>query len=81
MSYTYPAPPATVAADLTTVEVHHLMKTPTALRKRLQGLLAQKFIADYLLAGRFQAIGGAILYETGEEIFPADSAEGVAGAT
>ena len=75
--YTYPAAPATVGSDLTSIEVHHLMKTPTALRKRLETLLAQRFIADYLLAGRFQAIGGAILYETGEEIFPADSAEAI----
>lgn len=77
MSYTYPAAPATVGSDLTTVEVHHLMKSPAALRKRLQEILKHKFIADFLLAGRFQAVGGAILYETGEEIFPADSAEAI----
>lgn len=78
MSYTYPAPPATVGSDLTSVEVHHLMKTPTLIRKRLADIVRQRFIADYLLAGRFQAVGGAILYETGEEIFPADSPEAVA---
>lgn len=78
MSYTYPAPPATVGADLTTIEVHHLLKFPTLLAKKLDELLKHKFIADFLLAGRFQAVGGAILYETGEEIFPADSAEAVA---
>lgn len=78
MSYTYPAPPATVGSDLTTIEIHHLLKTPTLLRKRMQDILAQKFIADYLLAGRFKAVGGSILYETGEEIFPADTAEDIA---
>ena len=78
MGYTYPAPPATVGSDLTTIEIHHLLKTPTLIRKRMQDILAQKFIADYLLAGRFQAVGGSILYETGEEIFPADTAESVA---
>lgn len=78
MSYTYPAPPAAVGSDLTSIEIHHLLKTPTLIRKRLADLLAQKFIADYLLQGRFQAVGGSILYETGEEIFPADSPEAVA---
>lgn len=78
MSYTYPAPPAVVGTDLTSIEIHYLLKTPTLIRKRLADILAQKFIADFLLAGRFQAIGGAILYETGEEIFPADSPEAIA---
>lgn len=77
MSYTYPPASGDVASDLTTIEVHHLMKTPTLLRKRLQSILSQKYIADFLLAGRFQAVGGSILYETGEEIFPADSAEAI----
>ena len=44
----------------------------------MQDILAQKFIADFLLAGRFKAVGGSILYETGEEIFPADTAEDIA---
>ncbi|MDI3331414.1 MAG: hypothetical protein QJR09_11905 [Micrococcus sp.] len=78
MSYTYPAAPPNVSADLTAVEIHHLMKTPTILRKRLADLLRNKFIADFVLAGRFQAVGGAILYETGEEIFPADAPEAIA---
>lgn len=78
MSYTYPASPVTLNSDLTATEVHHLMKSPTLLRKRLGDILKHRFIADYLLAGRFQAVGGAILYETGEEIFPADAPEAIA---
>ncbi len=78
MSYTYPPASADVASDLSTIEVHQLMKSPTLLRKRLQEILSQRYIADFLLAGRFQAVGGSILYETGEEIFPADSAEAIA---
>ena len=77
MTFTYPAPPATVGSDLTTVEIHHLIKSPITLRKRLKDLMAEKFIADFLLTGRFVAQGGAILYETGEEIYPADSPEAV----
>lgn len=77
MTYTYPAPAVQVSSDLTSTQVHHLMKTPSLILKRIQDLAAHKFIADYLLTGRFQAIGGAVLYETGEEIFPADSPEAV----
>lgn len=77
MSYTYPSPPVTVNPDATAYEVHQFLKSPTLLQRRLRDILAQKFIADYLLAGRFQAVGGAILYETGEEIYPADSPEAV----
>ena len=76
MSYTYPADVA-VGSDLTTIEIHHLLKTPSLIRKRLQDLMAHKFIADFLLPGRFQAVGGAILYETGETIFPSDSPEAI----
>lgn len=78
MSYIYPAPPVTVSQDGTATEVHHFMKTPSLIARRLRKLAAQRFIADYLLAGRFSAQGGAILYETGEEIFPADAPEAVA---
>lgn len=76
--YTYPASPVKVGKDLTSTEIHHLMKSPTLLAKRLATLAAHKFIADYLLAGRYTAQGGAILYETGEQIFPADAAEQIA---
>ena len=78
MSFTYPAAPATVGTDLTTIEIHHLLKSPTVVRKRLETLLGQRFISDFLLAGRYQAVGGSILYETGEEIFPADNVEDIA---
>lgn len=78
MVYQYPAAPVTVGNDLTTVQIHHLMKSPALLAKRAAELARQKFIADYLLSGRYLAVGGAILYETGEEIFPVDSPEAIA---
>lgn len=78
MAYSYPASPVKVGSNLTTTEIHHLMKNPALLRKRLADITAHKFIADYLLAGRYTATGGAILYETGEEIFPADAPEAIA---
>ncbi|MCW3766464.1 hypothetical protein OCL88_08255 [Paenarthrobacter sp. PAE-2] len=75
--YTYPAPPATVSGG-TTVEIHHLLKTPSLIARRVRTLAAQRYIADVLLRGRFTAVGGAILYETGEPITTDDSPEAVA---
>lgn len=75
--YTYPEAPARTGSDLSTVEVHQIMKNPNVLRKRLQALAAQKFISDFLLPQRFQAVGGSLLYETGEEIFPDDDPEAI----
>jgi hypothetical protein len=65
--FTYPAPPATVSGG-NTVEVHYLLKTPSLIARRLRTLLEQRYIADFLLQGRFTAVGGALLYETGEPI-------------
>lgn len=76
--YTYPAPPATVTQDGTAIEVHQFLKSPTLIARRLRTLLEQRFIADFLLSGRFTAVGGAILYETGETIFSVDDPEAVA---
>lgn len=77
MAYTYPAPPATVVGG-DTLEIHHLLKTPTLVARRLRNLLEQRYIADALLTGRFTAQGGSILYETGEPIFTDDDPEAVA---
>lgn len=78
MVYTYPAPPANVGEGLDSVQVHNLMKSPAALARRVRTLAEQRFIADYLLQGRFIAEGGSILYETGEGIFPDDEPEAIA---
>lgn len=77
MSYTYPAPPARVTGP-STVEIHHLLKSPALVSRRIRSLLDQRYIADALLTGRFKAVGGSILYETGEPIFTADDPEAVA---
>ncbi len=75
-SYTYPVkhPEGT----LTTEELHLLLSNPTVIAKRLHDLTQMKFIADYLLPGRFSAAGGGIFYETGEEAFAADDPESIA---
>jgi len=54
------------------------LETPTVLARRLRTILENRFIADALLSGRFQVVGGAIQYETGESIFTADNPRAVA---
>lgn len=76
-TYTYPAPPAKVSGG-DTLEIHHLLKTPALMGRRVRTLLENRFIADAILTGRFQAVGGAILYETGESIFGDDEPESIA---
>lgn len=75
-SYTYPV--ARPEGTLTTAQIHLLLQSPQLIAKRIADLTQMRFIADYLLTGRFNAIGGGIFYETGEEIFAADSPEAVA---
>lgn len=75
-SYTYPV--ARPEGTLTTAQIHLLLSNPTIVAKRVAELARMRFIADFLLSGRYEAKGGGIFYETGEEIFPADSTEAVA---
>jgi hypothetical protein len=74
-SYTYPV--ARPTGTLTTAQIHLLLSNPRIIAKRIAELTDQRFIADYLLGGRYQAVGGGIFYETGEQIFAADSAEAI----
>lgn len=75
-SYTYPV--KHLEGTLTTEQIHSLLQNPRVIAKRVATLADQRFIADYLLAGRFDAAGGGVFYETGEEIFASDSPEAVA---
>lgn len=75
-SYTYPVkhPEGT----LTTEQVHLLLSNPRVIAKRVFDVTRMRFIADYLLQGRFDATGGGIFYETGEDVFASDDPESVA---
>ncbi|WP_439593896.1 phage major capsid protein [Microbacterium sp.] len=75
-SYTYPV--ARPEGTLTTAQIHLLLNNPTIVAKRVAELAKMRFIADFLLTGRWEAKGGGIFYETGEEIFTADAPESVA---
>lgn len=80
MSYTYPVerPSGTITAQ----ELHSLLARPELVARRIGELVDNKFVADFLLQGRFEAKGGSILYESGEDIFAPDDPEAVEpGAT
>lgn len=77
--YTYPV--THPSGTLTTEQIHALLKSPTLIARRIASLADQKFIADYLLTGRYLAQGGGIFYESGEEIFAADDPKAVAPNT
>lgn len=74
-SYTYPVtrPEGVVPAQ----QVHLLLSKPNLVAKRLGELMDSKFVADFLLQGRYEARGGSILYESGEDIFAPDAPEAV----
>lgn len=75
MSYKYPPAAPTISGDV--VSIDRFLNSPTAVARRLRTLLDQRYIADRLLVGRFSVEGGAVQYETGESIFPADNPEAV----
>lgn len=75
-NYTYPT--ATPEGSLTTAQIHLVLSNPRLIAKRIAELSKMKFIGDFLLPQRFEAKGGGIFYENGEEIFAADAPESVA---
>lgn len=61
-SYTYPVQHP--EGSLTQKELHLLLSSPKLIARRVAELSKMRFIADFLLAGRFDATGGGIFYET-----------------
>lgn len=76
-SYTYPV--ARPEGTLTTAQIHALLLNPNVVARRVADVTKMRFIADFLLRGVYEAKGGGVFYETGEEIFPAaDAVESIA---
>lgn len=73
--YTYPPPAPTVSGDITSI--HTLLQNPALIARRLRTLAEQRFIADALLTGRFDAVGGAIQYEQAESLYTERTPEAV----
>lgn len=76
MAYTYPPAAPSLSGDVETIS--RFLKSPTLVQRRLRSLAEQRYIADAILTGRFTAEGGAILYETGEEITADEAPRAVA---
>lgn len=61
MGYSYPQ--RHKDGKLTTAELHMLLKSPKLIARALADLTKEKFLADYLLSGRYDATGGGVFYE------------------
>ncbi|MSS84973.1 hypothetical protein FYJ24_09395 [Actinomycetaceae bacterium WB03_NA08] len=76
MGYAYPA--RHKEGSLTTSELHLLLKSPTLIARRLADLTKEKFLADYLLSGRYDATGGGVFYETGtDDLYTGEAPEAI----
>lgn len=76
MVYIYPPAAPTITGDL--VSINRFLQSPTLVARRLRTILEQRYIADTLLSGRFNVVGGAVQYETGETIFTLDNPRAIA---
>ena len=76
MPYTYSVPAA--GSAMTAAAVHGLLKKPNIIAMRVADIADQRFISDKVLAQRFIAQGGGILYETGGSQFTEHDPEPVA---
>ncbi len=61
MSYTYPIKHP--QRKLTQEELQLLLKSPKLIARRVAELTGEKFLADFLLSGRYDATGGGVFYE------------------
>lgn len=76
-SLTYPVPAINDTETLTAEQIHQLLRSQPAIARRVRTLASQRFISDALLKGRFQSIGGAVLYENGDPLFAPDDPEAI----
>lgn len=75
--YTYPYVNG-AGQDLTADDVHHFLKSPALIAKRVATLANQAFLSDYLLRGRYNADGGGISYLVDDELYSNDDPEAIA---
>lgn len=76
MSYTYPIKHR--EGELTAEDLHAILTSKTIIARRLAELTGEKFLADFLLSGRFDASGGGVYYETGtESLYSGDDPEAI----
>lgn len=76
MAYTYPV--SHPSGTLTPEQLHLFLSRPNLIARRVADITKMRFIADYLLQGRFDATGGGIFYETGEPVDAGADPESIA---
>lgn len=82
MPLTYPpAAPTISGGNITVADTHAFLSNPRLLARRLREISEQRYIADALLVGRYDATGGALQYEGSESIFTADNPQAVAAGS
>ncbi|APZ81760.1 major capsid protein [Rathayibacter phage NCPPB3778] len=77
-SLTYPVPAISGTDSLTTEQIHQILSSSSLFARRVRDIADQRFISDALLTGRFEAVGGAFLYENGSPIELSEDLEVVA---
>ena len=75
--YTYPYVNG-AGQDLTEADVHHFLKTPALVARRVAELARGKFIADFLLRGRYDATGGGVAFIVDDSVESNDDPEVIA---
>lgn len=77
MSYSYPYVNG-AGQDLTADDVHNFLKRPNLVARRVAELVRSRFIADFLLRGRYDATGGGVSFLVDDSIYSDDDAEVIA---
>lgn len=75
MPTTYPAAPPTLTGDV--LDINRFLNTPTLIQRALRTIAQQRFIGDFILSGRGDSAGGAVLFEQNESIYPDRSVESI----
>jgi len=79
MPHIYPPAAPTITGN--TITISRFLNSPASVQRRLRTLAENRFIADYLLSGRYETSGGALLYEQSESMYTDKTPEAVnAGA-
>ena len=76
---TYPIPGSTLVGNATVAQVMAFLKSPTELARRFADIMSDhNFLSHYLLRGRYEVTGGAIVYLPDEAIEADEGPETIA---
>jgi hypothetical protein len=79
MPGTYPAAPPVLTGD--SLAISRFLQSPTAIRRRLRDYKDLRFVSDQILTQRFNASGGAALYELTEPFVTDRAVEAVSAGS